>query len=102
MIVTSGLKAIRELESNGPFDLVVSDLKMPGLSGYDLLVVVAERWPVARRILLTGYTSAELLESTRRYADATLDKILDPEILIEKIHRLALQPRRRSNPGALK
>src|SRR5678816_1749573 len=50
VIVSSGLRAIRELE-RGQFDLVVADLQMPGISGSDLLILVAERWPRARRML---------------------------------------------------
>ncbi|MFA6921588.1 MAG: HD domain-containing phosphohydrolase [Gallionella sp.] len=36
-------------------DLVVSDMRMPGMSGAQFLEKVRERWPETVRILLTGY-----------------------------------------------
>jgi response regulator RpfG family c-di-GMP phosphodiesterase len=38
-----------------PVDLVVSDQKMPGLSGVDLLAQIGQRRPGIPRILLTGW-----------------------------------------------
>ncbi len=93
VIVTSALKAIRELEA-GSFDLIVSDLEMPGMWGPELLEFAAERWPDMRRILLTGHTSGELLRKAERYADATMDKILDTGIIVRKICFFAATPRR--------
>jgi DNA-binding NtrC family response regulator len=92
VIVSSALKAIRELE-RGVFDLVVSDLEMPGLKGSDLLRMVAERWPATRRLLLTGHTSGALLEASADYADEIVDKILAHEIITATICRLATTPR---------
>ena len=55
----AGAVAILESES---IDLVVSDYKMPGASGTELLAVVRRRWPEIRRILLSGW-SREIPES---------------------------------------
>jgi len=38
-------------------DLVISDQKMPGMSGVDLLKTIRARWPGIQRILLSGWTS---------------------------------------------
>jgi len=40
-----------------PFDLVISDQKMPGVSGIELLKTIRARWPETRRILLSGWAS---------------------------------------------
>src|SRR5271170_1221574 len=40
----SGEEALRLLESQ-PTDVVISDLRMPGISGMDLLIEVRERYP---------------------------------------------------------
>ncbi len=42
---------------------VISDYKMPGMDGVELLERVKERWPITQRILLTAYASAGLLEN---------------------------------------
>lgn len=44
-----------ELLASGPFDAVVSDQRMPRVSGTQLLVSVRERQPEATRVLLTGH-----------------------------------------------
>ena len=41
------------------FDLVISDQRMPGMSGIDLLSRIAEADPHVGRILLTGYSDLE-------------------------------------------
>jgi CheY-like chemotaxis protein len=52
----SAREALGRLESE-TFALVISDQKMPGMSGIDLLKGVRTRWPNTRRILLSGWTS---------------------------------------------
>jgi response regulator RpfG family c-di-GMP phosphodiesterase len=38
-----------------PIDLVISDMRMPQMTGAEFLAQVAQRWPGVTRILLTGY-----------------------------------------------
>lgn len=54
----SGQQALDLLEQEA-FDLVISDMRMPGLSGADLLKVCFERWPEMVRVLVTGYADME-------------------------------------------
>ncbi len=49
--------ALRILDER-PVDLVLSDHKMPGMSGLHFLGCVAERRPDAVRMLITGWTEA--------------------------------------------
>ena len=50
----SGTEALALLEQH-PVDVVVSDMRMPGMDGAELLAQVRARWPTTSRILLTGY-----------------------------------------------
>ena len=45
-----------------PVHVVVSDYRMPGMSGIDLLREVKERWPRVQRVLLTGQADTSAIE----------------------------------------
>lgn len=49
-----GAEAIAMLEKER-VDLVISDMRMPGMTGAQVLATVRNRWPDTVRILLTGY-----------------------------------------------
>jgi response regulator RpfG family c-di-GMP phosphodiesterase len=51
----SGARALEILEQQA-VDLVISDMRMPAMTGAEFLAHVAERWPNVVRILLTGYS----------------------------------------------
>src|SRR5712692_6531273 len=48
------LAAITTLEGKGSIDLVLTDLVMPGLNGWDLVKTVKRRWPLIRVAIVTG------------------------------------------------
>ncbi|HKX33022.1 MAG TPA: response regulator [Blastocatellia bacterium] len=56
--VTSGAEALETLAA-GPFDVVVSDMRMPGMDGAQLLTEVRRHYPEVVRIILSGYTEHE-------------------------------------------
>lgn len=51
---TSGAEGLRRLQEEGPFPVVVSDMRMPGMSGAEFLTQVRLQHPASMRILLTG------------------------------------------------
>jgi PAS domain S-box-containing protein len=55
--VTDGASALTTLHArNGGFDLVLSDVVMPGISGIELGKEVKRRWPGLRIVLTSGYS----------------------------------------------
>jgi response regulator RpfG family c-di-GMP phosphodiesterase len=56
---TSGEAALAVLSSRGPFAVIVSDLRMPGLDGVQFLARARERFPEIVRMLLTGFADIQ-------------------------------------------
>jgi response regulator RpfG family c-di-GMP phosphodiesterase len=52
-------EALHVLEEQGPFPVIVSDMKMPGMSGLELLARSREISPDSVQILLTGFADVE-------------------------------------------
>ncbi|HEY0149819.1 MAG TPA: PAS domain S-box protein [Allosphingosinicella sp.] len=56
-LATHADEALRMLEEDaGQFDLVFTDVVMPGMSGIDLGLAIRTRWPKLRVVLTSGYS----------------------------------------------
>jgi response regulator RpfG family c-di-GMP phosphodiesterase len=51
---TSGVDGLRMLDEMGPFALVISDMRMPGMNGAQFLAKVREQSPDSVRMILSG------------------------------------------------
>jgi DNA-binding NtrC family response regulator len=73
-LAVSAEQARNRLKRSG-YDVVVSDLNMPGESGLDLLSHVSSMYPETRFILMTGCDDLRIKrESMRMGADAYFEK----------------------------
>ena len=78
-----------ELLGNAPFDLVVSDIQMPGLSGLDLLRAIKGTQPATPVVLITGVPSVNsAVFGLRHGAYDYLPKSFSVTEVRELIHRL--------------
>lgn len=60
LFAESGKQALELLEAN-EVHIIVTDMRMPEMSGLDLLRVVKEKYPHIVRIVLSGYTQVTTL-----------------------------------------
>ncbi|MCI0538658.1 MAG: response regulator [Verrucomicrobiales bacterium] len=58
--VDSGPKALERMAA-APFDAIVTDMRMPGMNGAQLLNEVMKRHPKTVRLVLSGYADSELI-----------------------------------------
>ena len=58
VVVHSGAEAI-DICQRRAFDVVISDMQMPGMDGVELLRLLAHDYPSMRRIVLTGHADFE-------------------------------------------
>lgn len=90
----SGEEALDYLEAN-PIDVVVLDVKMPGLNGIDTMARIKERFQGIEVILLTGHSSTEDgVEGIKQGAFDYLTKPIELTHLAGKINQ-ATEKRRR-------
>jgi HD-like signal output (HDOD) protein len=107
MFVDSGFQAVERMQQQ-PVDVIVTDMRMPGMDGAELLGIVNTRWPETIRIVLSGY--AEQLQAIRLvpFAHQYMSKPCQPlqlENVIDRcllLHELLSQPGLRSLVGRIR
>ncbi len=87
----SGGEALELIDDN-PYDVVVLDLKMPGMDGIEALERIKSRKPDIQVVLLTGHaTVAKSVEAMKRGALEFLEKPIDLSKLSEVIAEARVQ-----------
>jgi DNA-binding NtrC family response regulator len=79
--------ALYVFETEGPFDILLTDLQMPGVSGLDLAKQILKLKPDLRVVLMSGDIS-----SHEPAEFATIQKPFDPGDLVEKLESVLLAP----------
>ncbi|WP_348622965.1 response regulator [Paenibacillus peoriae] len=113
----SALAAVDVLEAYD-IDILVTDIRMPGMTGLELIVEVNERWPHIRSLLLTGYADFEYAkkalqlkafdyilkpvddEEFIKCVSAAMDSLKEEWEAFDKVHQL--QYSRRNDFGVLR
>ncbi|MBV9993487.1 MAG: response regulator [Alphaproteobacteria bacterium] len=83
--------AAGRVPERAPFDLLITDIQMPRMNGYQLAEAALARWPSLKILLVTGYTRENEPELVRRAGLRTLQKPFDvdrlPVIVAELLGR---------------
>jgi DNA-binding NtrC family response regulator len=88
-----GFEAIRVMEESA-FDVVLLDLRMPGMDGMELLKALKQRWPDSEVVVITGYPTLESAkEALRLGAQNYIAKPVGPDQVIEAARAAILEKR---------
>ncbi|QEG20797.1 response regulator [Mariniblastus fucicola] len=82
----SGIEALQILDSGG-YNVLVSDMRMPGMDGAELLQQVQDRHPNVLRVVLSGEASRETVMRVIHPMHQYLSKPCDPGKLIDVIRK---------------
>jgi CheY-like chemotaxis protein len=84
----SGEEAIELLTQMQPMDivLILSDINMPGMTGFDLLKIVKDKLPELKIFMVSAYGDTENMNKAREHgADDFIEKPVNFKLLEEKI-----------------
>lgn len=107
VFIESGARAITEIELR-PFDVIVTDMRMPVMDGAEFLTVVAERWPQIIRVVLSGYAEQDQTKRLLTLAHQYLSKPCDARHIENAInrslqlHTVLQEPRLRAAVGRIR
>jgi DNA-binding NtrC family response regulator len=80
------------------FDLVLLDIKMPRMNGFDVLKIIKEKHPNTRVVMMTSFVDLKsAYESKKLGADDFVTKPYDLAALLTTIERISKMP---SKPGS--
>ncbi|MFH1562912.1 MAG: sigma-54 dependent transcriptional regulator [Nitrospirota bacterium] len=100
--VNNGLEAWNRLEKEG-FDLLIADIKMPGLDGLGLLAKVKEECPGIDVIIITGFASIEsAVDAMKKGAADYITKPFNLDELKLKVQKIQEKSRLEKENTALK
>ena len=69
-------------------DIVLSDIKMPGMNGLELLTQIHRRWPFCHVIFLSGYSDFEYVQKAMQLgADSYILKSQGDEVVLETVYK---------------
>ena len=94
----SGKEALEKLKENTEIEVVILDVKMPGMDGIETLREIKRNFPLTEVIMLTGHATVETgIEGMKLGAFDYLMKPCDIENLLAKVKESAAQKRNHEN-----
>ncbi|QPJ65183.1 MAG: sigma-54-dependent Fis family transcriptional regulator [Candidatus Nitrohelix vancouverensis] len=83
----NGAEALERLESDA-YDLVVTDVKMPGMSGLELLRSIKTQWPQTQVVMMTAFEIIDnAVDAMKAGAFDFLIKPFQADVLVSAVHR---------------
>jgi len=90
----SGEESLEMLAKNQNLDVIILDVKMPGMDGIDTLKEIKKGYPLAEVVMLTGHATVETaIEGMKQGAYDYLMKPCEIEDLLKKVEEAAKKKR---------
>ena len=97
-LVVDGLEALR-LISGGHYDLVILDLRLPGMTGLEVLRTLRDRGNTTPILVLTAQDAVgQKVEALRAGADDYVTKPFSFEEVLARVEALSRRPKQLSSP----
>jgi len=94
----TGREALEKLEKERSIEVVILDVKMPGMDGIETLGEIKKRFPLAEVVMLTGHATVETaIEGMKLGAYDYLMKPCDMDILMAKVNEAAVRKRKQED-----
>jgi CheY-like chemotaxis protein len=87
-----GVSAITAMREHAP-DLLIADIRMPGMSGIDLILHARSTWPELPVVVMTAFKSAEIQRLTPGPFTGFLEKPFEFERLLELVDEALAPPK---------
>jgi CheY-like chemotaxis protein len=104
-VAGDGLAAVEMLKQDPSFDLVLSDIKMPKMNGYEVYDRIRDLYPEMPVILMTAFgydPDHSILNARRQGLEVVLFKPFKVTVLRREIHKaLVAGQRAKGQPGEL-
>jgi len=90
----NGQEALDKLEKSRSIEVVILDVKMPGMDGLETLEKIRKKYPLVEVVMLTGHATVEsAIDGMKLGAFDYLMKPCDMDILISKVGEAAKKKR---------
>ncbi len=87
LIAVNSAMAALDVLAQVPVDLVITDIRMPEISGLDLLLRIRENYPQTKVVIMTAYGSSEIQDEANRRG---CFKYIEKPFEIQEIRKLIL------------
>jgi DNA-binding NtrC family response regulator len=91
----NGEEALQVIEKNQDLEVIILDVKMPGMDGIETLVEIKKKYPLVEVIMLSGHADVEsAIDGMKQGAFDYLMKPCDMDQIVAKVTEAAAKKRR--------
>ena len=90
--VEEGEKLLSAVGASSPFTLILTDVKIPGKDGFEMIRRARNIRPDIPVLMMTGYLTNKTMEKGRRYgADNYIAKPFTPDELVDAVNKTTVR-----------